>query len=61
VQQALQHLPEEQREVVFLRIWSGLTLQEIADAMETPLNTVASRFRYALDKLRDRLASVQTK
>jgi RNA polymerase sigma-70 factor, ECF subfamily len=61
VQQALQYLPEEQREVVFLRIWSGLTLQEIAGAMETPLNTVASRFRYALDKLRERLASVETK
>jgi RNA polymerase sigma-70 factor, ECF subfamily len=61
VQQALQRLPEEQREVVFLRIWSGLTLQEIAEAMETPLNTVASRFRYALDKLRERLASIPTK
>jgi RNA polymerase sigma-70 factor (ECF subfamily) len=61
VQQALQHLPEEQREVVFLRIWSGLTFQEIANVTEQPLNTVASRFRYALDKLRERLASVQRK
>jgi len=56
VQQALEELPEEQRETVFLRIWSGLTLQEIADATETPLNTVASRYRYALEKLRQRLA-----
>jgi RNA polymerase sigma-70 factor (ECF subfamily) len=61
VQQALQHLPEEQREVVFLRIWSGLTFQEIAEAMETPVNTVASRFRYALDKLRERLSSTPTR
>lgn len=55
VQNALRELPEEQREVVFLRIWSGMTLQEIAEATETPLNTVASRYRYALEKLRDRL------
>jgi len=52
LQQALQGLPEEQRETVFLRIWSGMTLVEIADATETPLNTVASRYRYALEKLR---------
>lgn len=53
---ALWELPEEQREAIVLRIWSGLTLQEIADATETPLNTVASRYRYALEKLRERLA-----
>jgi RNA polymerase sigma-70 factor, ECF subfamily len=52
LQRALRDLPEEQRETVFLRIWSGMTLLEIADATETPLNTVASRYRYALEKLR---------
>ena len=55
LQQALKELPEEQREAVFLRIWSGMTLQEIAEATETPLNTVASRYRYAREKLRERL------
>jgi RNA polymerase sigma-70 factor (ECF subfamily) len=55
LQQALRDLPEQQREVVFLRIWSGMTLEEIAGATETSLNTVASRYRYALDKLRDGL------
>ncbi len=55
LQTALRELPEEQREVVFLRIWSGLTLQEIADATKMPMNTVASRYRYALEKLRERL------
>jgi len=53
LQQALRDLPEEQREAVFLRLWSGMTLLEIADATETPLNTVASRYRYALEKLRE--------
>ena len=55
LQTALRELPEEQREVVFLRVWSGLTLQEIADATNVPMNTMASRYRYALQKLRERL------
>jgi RNA polymerase sigma-70 factor (ECF subfamily) len=55
LQQALRELPEEQRETVFLKVWSGMTLLEISEVTETPLNTVASRYRYALEKLRDRL------
>lgn len=31
------------------------TAEEIAEVTETPLNTVASRYRYALQKLRERL------
>jgi RNA polymerase sigma-70 factor (ECF subfamily) len=61
LQGALRELPEGQREAVFLRIWSGMTLQEIAQATATPLNTVASRYRYALDKLRDRLGQAAGK
>jgi len=57
LQRALRELPEEQRETVFLRIWSGMTLQEIANLTEAPLNTVASRYRYALEKLRERLVA----
>ena len=55
LQQALRELPEEQREAVFLKVWSGMTLLEISEAIETPLNTVASRYRYALEKLRELL------
>jgi RNA polymerase sigma-70 factor (ECF subfamily) len=56
LQRALEELPEEQKETVFLKVWSGMTLLEISQVTETPLNTVASRYRYALEKLRDRLA-----
>jgi RNA polymerase sigma-70 factor (ECF subfamily) len=52
IERALRSLPPDQREVVHLKIFEGLTFQEIADATETPPNTVASRYRYALDKLR---------
>jgi len=55
LQNALKELPDEQRETVFLKVWSGMTLLEIAEVTETPLNTVASRYRYALEKLRERL------
>jgi RNA polymerase sigma-70 factor (ECF subfamily) len=52
---ALAELPPEQRAVAHLKLWAGLTFEEIADALEIPPNTAASRYRYALDKMRDRL------
>jgi len=52
---ALGELPEEQRAVVHLKLWGGLTFEEIAAALAIPPNTAASRYRYALDKLRGRL------
>jgi RNA polymerase sigma-70 factor, ECF subfamily len=55
LQKALGDLPEEQREVVMMRIWSGMTLEEIGTATGVTPNTAASRYRYALDKLRERL------
>jgi RNA polymerase sigma-70 factor, ECF subfamily len=55
VQHAIEELPEDQRETVFLKVWSGMTFLEIAELTATPLNTVASRHRYALDKLREKL------
>ena len=55
LERALAELPEEQREVVVMRVWGGLTLEEIAATSGAPLNTVASRYRYALEKLREKL------
>lgn len=53
LQKALSELPEEQREMVIMRIWGGMTLNEAAAASGIPLNTAASRYRYALAKLRE--------
>jgi RNA polymerase sigma-70 factor (ECF subfamily) len=58
IQAALQKLPTEQAEVVVLKIWENLTFQEIADITGESLNTVASRYRYALAKLEQSLRSV---
>jgi len=52
---ALGELPEEQRAVVHLKLWEGLTFEEISTALDIPANTAASRYRYGLDKLRGRL------
>lgn len=52
---ALQNLPQEQREVAHLKLWEGLTFEEIAKILDISPNTAGSRYRYALDKLRERL------
>lgn len=52
---ALGELPPDQRAVVHLKLWEGLTFEKIAAALEIPPNTAASRYRYGLDKLRERL------
>lgn len=51
--EALRQLPPEQAEVVALKVWHELTFAEIGEALGISLNTAASRYRYALDKLRD--------
>ncbi len=52
LERALRSLPPEQREVVHLHVYEGWTFRAIADATEASANTVASRYRYALDRLR---------
>ena len=59
VHQALAHLPEEQRAVVDLAYFQGLTQSEIAGQLGIPLGTVKTRLRLAFDKLRPRLAGIR--
>ena len=59
LQQRLEHaievLSDEQREVFLMREYAGLPFKEIAEIMDCPENTVKSRMRYALDRLRQEL------
>ncbi len=55
IERALERLPAEQREVVALKIYGGLTLREIAELTELPAGTVATRYRAALTRLREAL------
>ncbi len=52
---ALGELPAQQRAVVHLKLWDGLTFERIAAALEISPNTAASRYRYGIDKLRELL------
>ena len=56
VESSLARLPVEQREVVVLKIWGGLTFAEIGQATGISPNTAASRYRYALERLQDELS-----
>ncbi len=57
VRAALGRLPEEQAEAMRLAYYEGLTQSEIATRLDTPLGTVKSRMRLALQRLRDALDS----
>lgn len=57
IEAALRRLPTEQREVLVLKIWGELTFAQISSQLDVPLNTVASRYRYALAALRQQLTS----
>ncbi len=56
VRAAVAALPVEQRDVLSLAFWGGLSQSEIAERTSTPLGTVKSRVRLGMAKLRDRLA-----
>jgi RNA polymerase sigma-70 factor, ECF subfamily len=55
IREALEKLEDADRQVVVLRIYGELTFQEMAQVLDQPLATVASRYRRALDKLRQQL------
>jgi RNA polymerase sigma-70 factor, ECF subfamily len=53
--EALALLPDEQREVVELKTYAGLTLDEISKITGTPAGTVATRYRAGIEKLKQSL------
>ena len=52
IDRAIKNMPEKFREVVMLKIWSELTFAQIAQTLDIPLNTAASRYRYGLEILK---------
>jgi RNA polymerase sigma-70 factor (ECF subfamily) len=55
IEAALRDLPDPQRQVLVMRIWGELTFVQIAQALDISPNTAASRYRYALENLRNQL------
>ncbi len=56
---AIDALPDDQREVFLLRQLSGLSFREIGETLGVPENTIKSRMRYALEKLREHLGDLR--
>jgi RNA polymerase sigma-70 factor, ECF subfamily len=56
LEQALLELPTEERELITLRHWDGLSYQELAERLEVPQGTIMSRLYHARKKLREILA-----
>ena len=52
VRSMISHLPDDQREVVILRHYAGLSFKEIADITDVSINTALGRMRYALINMR---------
>ena len=52
VRRLVDNLPEEQREVVLLRHYAGLSFREIAEQTGVSINTALGRMRYALTNMR---------
>jgi len=52
VAEALARIPDEQREVIVLKVFEGLCFREIAAVSGQSINTVASRYRYGIAKMR---------
>ncbi|MBP1994951.1 RNA polymerase sigma factor [Paenibacillus eucommiae] len=53
----LQKLPEMQRDIIILRFYQDLMLQEIADVLDLSLSTVKTNLYTALKKLKKQLAN----
>lgn len=58
IQAALVHLPQPQREVIVMKIYRQKTFLEISRLLGLSQNTVASRYRYGMEKLRILLGDI---
>ncbi len=58
LEKEIRRLPREQREVVMLKVWSGMTFAEVAQTLAIPPRTAASRYRLAVAALRGALSGI---
>jgi RNA polymerase sigma-70 factor (ECF subfamily) len=60
LEREIQRLPDAQREVLTLKFWGGLTFAQVAETLDIPQGTAASRYRLALESLRQTLSICPT-
>ena len=51
IRKSVEGLPEELQDAVLLRVFSGLTFEQMAQALDVPLSTAASRYHRAMEVL----------
>ena len=59
IQKLVQELPEDQKEVLVMRIYRNMSFREIAENTEVSINTALGRMRYAIINLRKMIATHQ--
>ncbi|MGA2534281.1 MAG: sigma-70 family RNA polymerase sigma factor [Candidatus Aminicenantales bacterium] len=52
ISQALSRLPDDQKEIIILKVFQDFTFKEVASVCGLSINTAASRYRYGIEKLR---------
>ena len=55
IRQIVEQLPDQQRQVVVMKIYGGLTFQQIAASFDAPLSTISSRYQRALDNMKEKM------
>ena len=53
IEEAISKLPPPQREVLHMKVYENMTFREIAEIIDESINTVSSRYKYAINKLRN--------
>ena len=59
LREAVESLSDKLREVITLKVWSGLTFAEIGKVLKISHNTAASRYRYGLELLQRELGHLK--
>lgn len=52
IEKAMAQLPYQQREIIILHLQGGMRFKTIAESQDVSINTIQSRYRYGLEKLR---------
>ena len=58
IRKEIEKLDEPQREVILLKLFSGLTFEQIAEIRQEPLSTVSSRYARTLKSLKHRMEAL---
>lgn len=59
LEKLLSDLPDEQSETIRLRVFDNLSFVEIAVILEVPVTTIKSRFKYGIEKLKSKIATLK--